>query len=87
MIYVLGAVVIVTSVILVACTAIYIDPKGEAPITVQTSNSTNAIGSQNVAKDDTQTDGDVQDGDGTSSQGATATPTITVPINNPVGGQ
>ncbi len=63
---------------LAGCTMVYIEPFGEAPVTVQTSNSTDVLGSQNVAKDDTDASGDVSDGDGASTMGASSIPTATV---------
>ena len=73
---------LVVIILLAGCTLVYIGP-ANAPVNVQTSNSTDVLGSQNVAKDDTEATGDVSDGDGASTQGAQSTPTATIQL--PVG--
>lgn len=80
MTYLLAGAVVLAVAILAACTHIYITPKNETDesfgVSVQSSNSTNILGSQNVQKDDTAGRGAIdkrQNGD--KPQSAEAAPT------------
>ena len=79
--------IVTTALLLVACTAVYVGDDQKSPVNVQTSNSTEILGSQNVDKEDKESAGDIKAPKGSGAQGATSTPTVTVPINNPLGGQ
>lgn len=85
---IVGAIVLSTA-LLAACTHIYISPTNEEDdpfgVSVQTSNSTNIMGSQNVQKDDKAGRGDVSGHKGNTDQKSTATPTVVVPITSPIG--
>lgn len=89
MTYMIVAAIILSTALLAACTQIYIKPTNEKDqpfgVSVQTSNSTNVLGSQNVQKDDKAGRGDVTGHKGNTDQEARATPTVVVPITSPIG--
>lgn len=86
MTYMLAAVVVIASIILVACSVIYVESAGEQPLNIQTTDPTNVLGSQNVTSADRAARGSAH-GDIKTDATADSVPTVTIPINNPVGGQ
>jgi len=79
-----GALILST---LVACTQIFIRPTNEKDepfgVSVQTSNSTAIMSSQNVQKDDKAGRGDVTGHKGDTAQKATAVPSVVLPLPMP----
>ncbi len=90
MTYMVIAALVLSTALLVACTQVFISAEPSQPgeivpsINVQTTDSVNVMGSQNVSSQDKEARGDAIDR-GSTKQTADATPTVTVPINNPIG--
>lgn len=84
MTYLLAGTVILASLVLVACSVIYITPGGDQPVNIQTTDPINIMGSQNVTSSDRASKAGA-DGDVDTNQTSEATPTVTIPINNPIG--
>jgi hypothetical protein len=62
---------------LVGCTAIYVGSGGDRPLNIQTTDSTNVLGSQSVVSQDKAAKGDATS-NGSNSQTTESTPTTTL---------
>lgn len=84
MTYLLAGSVFLASLVLVACSVIYITPGSDQPVNIQSTDPVNILGSQNVTSSDRASKAGAE-GDVKTKASADATPTTVLAPTIPMG--